>query len=149
MQTINTKEQKELSLFFIQCQILLIVHGCLPRSAPHHGLQLVQHSASEPRPSVSIGTERSEWRRRKLSGIIPLVRHTAVSPGQISVSVLHLCILVTVPQLTLHASPCLRILRVLVFINPIKSAKSSQFYHVHRGTCGNCLNRESIICLDY
>jgi len=37
-------------------------------------------------------------------------------------------------------SPCLRILRVLGFITPIKSAKSSQFCHVHRGTCGNCLN---------
>jgi hypothetical protein len=36
--------------------------------------------------------------------LIPLVRHTAVSPGQISVGVLHLYILVTVPQLTLHAS---------------------------------------------
>jgi hypothetical protein len=46
------------------------------------------------------------------------VRHTAVSPGQISVGVLHLCILVTVPQLTLHASiatlvPLVLLLRTL------------------------------------
>jgi hypothetical protein len=41
-------------------------------------------------------------------------QQTAGSPGQISVSVLQLCILITVPQLTLHASIATLILLVLL-----------------------------------
>jgi hypothetical protein len=46
---------------------------------------------------------------------VPRVGSTRqVSPGQIRISVLQLCILVTVPQLTLHASIATFILLVLL-----------------------------------
>jgi hypothetical protein len=54
------------------------------------------------------------WRTYRQSASIPLGQHTAVSPGQISVSVLQLCILVTVPQLTLHAGVATLVLLVLL-----------------------------------
>jgi hypothetical protein len=53
------------------------------------------------------------WREQDVNASVRVGSERQVSPGQIRISVLQLCILITVPQLTLHAGVATLVLRIL------------------------------------
>jgi Phage integrase family len=76
--------------------------------------------------SASIEGKSGESRRGCLSKGVGSKRQ--VSPGQIRISVLQLCILITVPQLTLHTGIATLVLRIL-FHRALAAILISRFVH--------------------